>query len=89
MSIFSYIRLMKQLILRSEYLLAMKKVAIITDGERDLVKEMAAGKSSRDIAREWKRSYYTIENRLYALRRKTGLRKNTFLVAAFKDQGLI
>jgi DNA-binding NarL/FixJ family response regulator len=80
---------MKQLILEEDYLEAMKKVAIITNGEHEIVKEMAAGKSAEDIARALKRSLYTVQNRIYNLRKKTGYRKNTFLVAAFKDQGLI
>jgi DNA-binding CsgD family transcriptional regulator len=80
---------MRQLILEADYQEAMKKVAIITSGEHDIVKEMAAGKSAEDIARALKRSLYTVQNRIYNLRKKTGFRKNTLLVAAFKDQGLI
>jgi DNA-binding CsgD family transcriptional regulator len=80
---------MKQLISVEDHALAMKKVAIITKGERQIVAEMAAGKSAEDIARALNRSLYTVQNRIYSLRKKTGYRKNTFLVAAFKDQGLI
>jgi DNA-binding NarL/FixJ family response regulator len=80
---------MKKLILAKDHALDMKKVAIITDGERQIVAEMAAGKSAEDIARALNRSLYTVQNRIYTLRKKTGYRKNTFLVAAFKDQGLI
>jgi DNA-binding CsgD family transcriptional regulator len=80
---------MKQLILKSDYEVAMKKVAIITPEELKLVKAMGEGKSAEDLKREWKRSLHTIKNRMYALRVKTGYRKNTLLVAAFKDQGLI
>jgi len=80
---------MKKLILAKDHALDMKKVAIITDGERQIVAEMAAGKSAEDIAKALNRSLYTVQNRIYTLRKKTGYRKNTFLVAAFKDQGLI
>jgi len=80
---------MKQLISVEDHALSMKKVAIITKGERQIVAEMAAGKSAEDIARALNRSLYTVQNRIYSLRKKTGYRKNTFLVAAFKDQGLI
>lgn len=80
---------MKRLISAEDHALAMKKVAIITKGERQIVAEMAAGKSAEDIARALNRSLYTVQNRIYTLRKKTGYRKNTFLVAAFKDQGLI
>jgi DNA-binding CsgD family transcriptional regulator len=80
---------MKQLILEEDYRLAMKKVAIITDEELKLAKEMVAGKPAVEIAKAWGRSFHTIKTRMYQLRRKTGYRKNTLLVAAFKDQGLI
>jgi DNA-binding NarL/FixJ family response regulator len=80
---------MKQLILKSDFEVAMKKVAIITPEELKLAQAMGAGKSAVDLAREWKRSLHTIKNRMYALRVKTGCRKNTVLIGAFKDQGLI
>lgn len=80
---------MKKLILRSEYEISMKKVAIITDEELRLVKEMVAGKPAVEIAKAWGRSFHTIKTRMCQLRRKTGYRKSTLLVAAFKDQGLI
>lgn len=80
---------MRHLMLQSEYEDIMKKMAIITDDELRLVKEMAAGKSASDIAREWGRSFYTIKTRMYTLRVKTGYRKNTLLVAAFKDAKFI
>ena len=80
---------MKQLISAEDYALAMKKVAIITKGEQQIVSEMAKGLSAGDIAKALKRSLYTIQNRIYTLRKKTGYRKNTYLIAAFKDQGLI
>lgn len=80
---------MKTLILEKDYQLAMKKVAIITDEELRLAKEMVAGKPAVEIAKAWGRSFHTIKNRMYGLRKKTGYRKNTLLVAAFKDQGLI
>jgi DNA-binding NarL/FixJ family response regulator len=79
----------KQLILQEDYQIAMKKAAIITKGELEIVQKMAAGLSALDIARELKRSFYTVQNRIYNLRKKTGFRKNTLLIAAFKDQGLI
>lgn len=80
---------MKQIILGSDYKLAMKNVAIVTDGELNIVKEMASGKSADDIAKQLKRSLFTIQTRIYRIRKKTGFRKNTLLIAAFKDQGLI
>jgi DNA-binding NarL/FixJ family response regulator len=80
---------MKTLIKREEFLLELKKVALVTAGEIELVKFLAEGNSMVDIARVTKRNLKTIENRLYKLRKKTGRRKNTFLVADFKDSGLI
>lgn len=80
---------MKTLILEADYEMAMKKVAKITPEELKLAAAMGEGKSAVDIAREWKANFLTIKSRMYALRKKTGLRKNTLLVAAFKDQGLI
>jgi DNA-binding CsgD family transcriptional regulator len=80
---------MKQLILKSDYQVAMKKVAIITDEELKLAKEMGAGKPAVEIAKAWGRSFHTIKTRMHQLRRKTGYRKAALLVAAFKDQGLI
>lgn len=80
---------MKTLIKREDFEIGLKKVAIITAGEVELVKALAAGQSMVDIARITKRSLKTVENRLYKLRVKTGRRKNTLLVADFKDCGLI
>jgi DNA-binding NarL/FixJ family response regulator len=80
---------MKQLILKSAHQETMKNVALITQNELDLATAMSEGKSAVDISRLWKRSIFTIEHRMYNLRKKTGYRKNTLLVAAFKDQGLI
>lgn len=80
---------MKQIILSPDYKIAMKNVAIVTEGELNIVKEMASGKSADDIAKQLKRSLFTIQTRIYRIRKKTGFRKNTLLVAAFKDQGLI
>jgi len=80
---------MKEIVLVSKHRETIKNKAFITDGELDLVKKMADGMSADDIARQLKRSLYTVQTRFYRIRKKTGYRKNTLLVAAFKDQGLI
>jgi DNA-binding CsgD family transcriptional regulator len=80
---------MKQLIPASDYKMAMKRVAIVTEREVYLVKELASGKNIGDIARLLGRSKRTIEVGIYRLQKKTGCRKAPLLVAAFKDQGLI
>jgi DNA-binding NarL/FixJ family response regulator len=80
---------MKSLIKQEHFASELKKVAVITAGEVELVKALAEGKSMVDIARITKRSIKTVENRFYKLRVKTGRRKNTFLVASFKEYGLI